>query len=70
MADEWLPWLAKSARHSSVCRVAGGTPLIFAGPADGGDAGDTRTQVKMIFERLGSVVFETGSSDRHSVKAS
>jgi enamine deaminase RidA (YjgF/YER057c/UK114 family) len=46
-----------------------GTPLIFIGAIDGGDRNDPRTQMKTIFERLGSVLFEAGSSYRNMAKA-
>ena len=69
VAHSWLPWLTKSPRYSNVCHVAGGTPLIFIGAVDGGDTGEARTQMKVIFERLGSVLFEAGGSYRTLVKA-
>lgn len=63
--------VAREVRATQFRVPRGGRHAVdFCRSADGGDAGDTRTQVKMVFERLGSVVFETGSSDRHSVKAS
>ncbi len=65
----WLPWLTKSPRYSHVTHVAGGTPLIFVGAVSGVDGGDARGQMKTIFERLGSVLFEAGSSYRNLVKA-
>ncbi len=65
----WLPWLTKSPRYCHVTHVAGGTPLIFVGAVNGGDGGDARGQMKTIFERLGSVLFEAGSSYRNLVKA-
>jgi enamine deaminase RidA (YjgF/YER057c/UK114 family) len=65
----WLPWLVKSPRYCNVAHVAPGTPLIFVGAVDGGDQADPRTQMKVIFERLGSVLFEAGSSFRNLAKA-
>jgi enamine deaminase RidA (YjgF/YER057c/UK114 family) len=65
----WLPWLNKSNRYCNVTTVAAGTPLIFIGAIDGGDAGDGRAQMKVIFERLGSVLFDAGSSYRNLAKA-
>jgi enamine deaminase RidA (YjgF/YER057c/UK114 family) len=65
----WLPWLNKSNRYCHVTTVAAGTPLIFVGAVDGGDVGDARAQMKVIFERLGSVLFEAGSSYRNLAKA-
>lgn len=65
----WLPWLTKSPRYCHVVHVASGTPLIFVGAVQGDDAGDARGQMKTIFERLGSVLFEAGSSYRNLVKA-
>lgn len=64
-----LPWATKSPRFSHVCFVAAGTPLIFIGAVDGGDTNDPRTQMKTIFERLGSILFEAGSSYRNMAKA-
>lgn len=65
----WFPWLVKSPRYCNVAHVAPGTPLIFVGAVDGGDQADPRTQMKVIFERLGSVLFEAGSSYRNLAKA-
>ncbi len=64
-----LPWLTASPRYCHVSQVAAGTPLIFIGAIDGGDANDPRTQMKTIFERLGSILFEAGSSFRNMAKA-
>jgi enamine deaminase RidA (YjgF/YER057c/UK114 family) len=65
----WLPWLNKSNRYCNVTTVAAGTPLIFIGAIDGGDSGDARAQMKVIFERLGSALFDAGSSYRNLAKA-
>jgi enamine deaminase RidA (YjgF/YER057c/UK114 family) len=65
----WLPWLTKSPRYCHVANVMPGTPLIFVSAVDGGDASDPRTQMKTIFERLGSTLFEAGSSYRNLAKA-
>jgi hypothetical protein len=65
----WFPWLVKSPRYCNVTYIPPGTPLIFIGAIDGGDNPDPRTQMKTIFERLGSVLFETGSSYRNLAKA-
>lgn len=70
VSHAWLPWLTKSPRYSSVAQVTAGTPLIFIGAVDGGETGDARAQMKTIFERLGSGLFEAGSSYRHLAKAS
>ncbi len=64
-----LPWLTPSPRYSKVCHVAAGTPLIFVAGVDAGETGTAREQMKTIFERLGSLLFETGSSYRNLVKA-
>ena len=64
-----LPWLTPSPRYSKVVHVAAGTPLIFVGEIDGGGATGAREQMKTIFERLGSVLFEAGSSYRNLAKA-
>lgn len=69
VSHAWLPWLAKSTRYSHIGHVPGGVPLIFIGAVDGGEAGGSRGQMKLIFERLGSVLFEAGSSYRNLVKA-
>ena len=65
----WLPWLTKSPRYCHVTHIMPGTPLIFIGAVDGGDTNDARTQMKTIFERLGSTLFEAGSSYRNLAKA-
>lgn len=65
----WLPWLTASPRYCNIAHVMPGTPLIFIGEIDGGDANDPRTQMKTIFERLGSILFEAGSTFRHMAKA-
>ena len=65
----WFPWLVKSPRYCHIGFVTAGTPLIFIGAIDGGEAGDARAQMKVIFERLGSVLFEAGSSYRNLAKA-
>ncbi len=64
-----LPWLTPSPRYSKVCHVAAGTPLIFVAGVDAGETGSAREQMKTIFERIGSVLYETGSSYRNLVKA-
>ncbi len=68
VAHSWLPWLTASPRYCNVAHVPAGVPLIFVGAIDGGP-GDDRAQMKTIFERLGSVLFESGSSFRHLAKA-
>jgi enamine deaminase RidA (YjgF/YER057c/UK114 family) len=65
----WLPWLTASPRYCNIAHVMPGTPLIFIGAIDGGDISDPRTQMKTIFERLGSILFEAGSSYRNMAKA-
>lgn len=69
LAYSWLSWLPRSPRYSNACHVAAGTPLIFISAVDGGDKGDSRAQWKVAFERLGSVLFDAGSSYRHLAKA-
>jgi len=64
-----LPGKTKSPRFSHVAVVAAGTPLIFLGGIDAGPGLEPREQWKRIFERLGSTLFEAGSSFRHLVKA-
>jgi enamine deaminase RidA (YjgF/YER057c/UK114 family) len=65
----WLPWLTPSPRYCNIAHVMPGTPLIFIGEVNGGDTNDPRTQMKTIFERLGSILFEAGSSYRTMAKA-
>jgi len=64
-----LPGKTISPRFSHVAIVAAGTPLIFLGGIDAGPGLEPREQWKRIFERLGSTLFEAGSSFRHLVKA-
>lgn len=64
-----LPWLTPSPRFSHVCHVAAGTPLIFIGAVHGGEATEPRAQMKTLFERLGSILFEAGTSYRNLAKA-
>lgn len=68
ISHSWLPWLTKSPRYCHIAHVGAGTPLIFLGAIEGG-SGDARTQMKTIFERLGSTLFEAGSSYRNLAKA-
>lgn len=69
IAHAWLPWLTASPRYCHVTHVSAGTPLIFIAGIDGGETGDARTQMKAIFARLGSTLFDAGSSYRHLAKA-
>lgn len=69
ISHAWLPWLAASPRYCHIAHVSAGTPLIFVAGIDGGDTGDARTQMKTIFARLGSTLFDAGSSYRHLAKA-
>lgn len=69
VSHAWLPWLTASPRYCHVAHVMPGVPLIFIGAVDGGDGRDARTQMKTIFERLGSILFEAGSSYRNLAKA-
>jgi len=64
-----LPGKSISPRFSHVAVVSAGTPLIFLGGIDAGPGLEPREQWKRIFERLGSTLFESGSSFRHLVKA-
>ncbi|MBL9199942.1 MAG: RidA family protein [Opitutaceae bacterium] len=68
VTHSWLPWLTQSPRYCHVARVPAGAPLIFLGAIDGGP-GDARAQMKEIFARLGSALFDAGSSYRSLVKA-
>lgn len=69
ISHAWLPWLTSSPRYCHVAHVSAGTPLIFIAGIDGGETGDARAQMKTIFARLGSTLFEAGSSYRHLAKA-
>ena len=64
-----LPWLTVSPRYCRVGHVGGGVPLIFLGGIDGDGGGDARGQMKLIFERIGSALYEAGSSYRNLIKA-
>jgi enamine deaminase RidA (YjgF/YER057c/UK114 family) len=69
VAHSWLPWLTRSPRFCHVAHVPAGTPLIFLGAIDAGADGEARAQMKAIFERIGSALFDAGSSYRHLAKA-
>jgi len=69
IAFTFLPWHPRSPRYCHITHVAAGTPLIFIGGIAGIDGEEPRAQMKTIFERLGSVLFEAGSSYRHLAKA-
>jgi len=64
-----LPWLTVSPRYCRVAHVGGGVPLIFIGGIDGDSDSQARGQMKLIFERIGSTLYEAGSSYRNLVKA-
>ncbi len=63
-----LPGMSVSTRFSRVARVAAGTPLIFISGIDGGTDGSLSEQWQRIFSKLGSALFDAGSSFRHLVK--
>jgi enamine deaminase RidA (YjgF/YER057c/UK114 family) len=65
----FLPWIPRSPRYCHVTHVAAGTPLIFVGEVSGLDSDEPRAQMKTIFERLGSTLFEAGTSYRNLAKA-
>ena len=64
-----LPWLTVSPRYCRVSHVGAGVPLIFLGGIDGDGGGDARGQMKLIFERVGSALYEAGASYRNLIKA-
>jgi enamine deaminase RidA (YjgF/YER057c/UK114 family) len=64
-----LPGMTSSPVFSRIATVAAGAPLIFIGGLEGGDGGTAREQWQRIFDRLGAVLFDSGSSFRHMVKA-
>ena len=65
----FLPWMKPSPVYSHATLVTAGTPLIFIGSINGRSGEPPRTQLMSIFEQLGSVLFEAGSSYRHLAKA-
>lgn len=69
ISHAWLPWLTASPRYCHVAHVSAGTPLIYLAGIDGGETGDARAQMKTTFERIGSTLFDAGSSYRHLAKA-
>jgi enamine deaminase RidA (YjgF/YER057c/UK114 family) len=64
-----LPGMSPSPVFSRLATVAAGTPLIFVAGIDGGEGGNARAQWKRVFDQLGTVLFDAGSSFRHMVKA-
>lgn len=64
-----LPGMPNSPVFCRIATVAAGSPLIFISAIEGGEGGTAREQWKRIFDQLGNVLFETGSSFRHLVKA-
>ena len=64
-----LPGLSASPVFSRMATVAAGSPLIFTSGFDGGSEGTARAQWKRVFDELGQVLFDSGSSFRHMVKA-
>ena len=65
----YFPWLHKSPRYSSFVRVKADTPLIFIGQIQSETTLSSTKQLSRVFERLGSVLYSTGSSYRNLVKA-
>jgi enamine deaminase RidA (YjgF/YER057c/UK114 family) len=64
-----LPGMTTSPVFSRISTVAAGAPLIFISGIDGGQGGTPREQWKRVFDQLGTVLWESGSSFRHMVKA-
>src|SRR6185295_15270286 len=64
-----LPGMTTSPYYSRVATVGAGSPLIFIAGIDGGEAANPRDQWLEVFQRLGFVLRESGSSFRHMVKA-
>ena len=64
-----LPGMAPSTLFSRISTVAAGAPLIFISGIDGGRGGTAREQWKRVFDQLGTVLWDSGSSFRHLVKA-
>jgi enamine deaminase RidA (YjgF/YER057c/UK114 family) len=64
-----LPGMTTSPVFSRISTVAAGAPLIFISGIDGGQGGTAREQWKRVFDQLGTVLWESGSSFRHMVKA-
>jgi len=65
----YFPWLHKSPRYSSFVRVKADTPLIFIGEIESDSAVSSSEQLSRVFERLGTILFKSGSSYRNLVKA-
>jgi enamine deaminase RidA (YjgF/YER057c/UK114 family) len=65
----YFPWLHKSPRYSSYVRVKADTPLIFIGQIEADSAITSSDQLTRVFEKLGTVLFKSGSSYRNLVKA-
>jgi len=66
---DWFPWLTKSPRYCHIATVAAGTPLVFISAITSASERGPREQMKLIFEGLGSALFEAGSSYRNLAKA-
>jgi enamine deaminase RidA (YjgF/YER057c/UK114 family) len=64
-----LPGMSTSPVFARVVTVAGGAPLIFTAGIDGGQGGTAREQWKRVFDQLGTILWDGGSSFRHMVKA-
>ena len=64
----WLPGMAVSPYFSRMTTVAAGSPLVFIGNIDGGEA-TPRDQWLHAFEKLAAVLRDCGSSFRHMAKA-
>jgi enamine deaminase RidA (YjgF/YER057c/UK114 family) len=63
-----LPGMTTSPLYCRIATVSAGTPLIFLSGIDAAGA-NAREQWKAVFGQLGNVLFESGSSFRHLVKA-
>jgi len=64
-----LPGMATSPYFSRVATIAAGSPLIFIAGLDSAEGATPRDQWFEVFQRLGFVLRETGSTFRHMVKA-
>jgi len=64
----YFPWLHKSPRYSSFVRIKADTPLIFISQIESDSVIASPDQLSRVFEKLGTVLFKSGSSYRNLVK--
>jgi enamine deaminase RidA (YjgF/YER057c/UK114 family) len=64
-----LPGMTTSPVFARLVTDAAGSPMNFISGLDGGQGGTAREQWKRVFDQLGTVLWDSGSSFRHMVKA-